>query len=116
MSWKITNVNAAKDIARSMERELNLMRRDALELGLDKASVWAEYVDWTRLLKLAEVWRPLESRIRAALTEVRQSEPDTFETARDSVVTALQELETGMRPLNAEAICEMAEKLKKIPS
>ncbi len=116
MSWKITSINAAKDIARSMERELNLMRRDALELGLDKASVWAEYVDWNRLLKLAEVWRPLESRIRAALTQIRQSEPDTFETARDSLVTALQELETGMRPINAEAISEMAEKLKKIPS
>ncbi len=116
MSWKITSINAAKDIARSMERELNLMRRDALELGLDKASVWAEYVDWNRLLKLAEVWRPLESRIRVALTQIRQSEPDTFETARDSLVTALQELETGMRPINAEAICEMAEKLKKIPS
>jgi hypothetical protein len=116
MSWKIANANTVKDIARSMERELNLMRRDALELGLDKASAWAEFVDWTRLLKLAEIWRPLEFRIRAALTQIRQSEPDTFESHRESLVTALQEVETGMRPLNADAISEMAEKLKKLPS
>jgi hypothetical protein len=116
MSWKIANANSVKDIARSMERELNLMRRDALELGLDKASAWAEFVDWTRLLKLAEIWRPLEFRIRAALTQIRQSEPDTFESHRESLVTALQEVETGMRPLNADAISEMAEKLKKLPS
>lgn len=114
LSYKIANASAIKDMARSMERELNLLRRDALEIGLDRANVWAEFVDWGRLLKLAEVWRPLESRIRQALMNIRRSEPDTVESCcREALVTALEELETAMRPLNAEAISEMAEKLKK---
>jgi hypothetical protein len=114
MSCKIAGANAMLDIARGMERELNLLRRDSLELGLDKASVWAEFVDWTRLLKLAEVWHPLEARIREALTHIRRTEADTIERYREMLVKALEDLEANMRPLNAEAISEMAEKLKKI--
>jgi hypothetical protein len=113
MSYKIANANAIRDMARSTERELNLLRRDALEVGLDRANVWAEFVDWARLLKLAEVWRPLESRIREALTSIRRSEPDTVESSREPLVAALEELEMTMRPLNAEVISEIAEKLKK---
>jgi hypothetical protein len=115
MSFKIAPVNGIRDMARSMERELNLLRRDALEVGLDKAAVWAEFVDWTRLLKMAEVWRPIESRIREALTNIRRSEPETVDRYRNSLIADLAELETAMRPLNAAAIAEMADKLKGLP-
>ncbi len=113
MSFKIANPVAIRDLARAMERELNLLQRDALELGLDRANVWAEFVDWSRLIKIAEVWRPLEGRIRQALTNIRRSEAEALQTHRESLVAALSELETSMRPLNAEAISEMAEKLKR---
>src|SRR3954453_12000190 len=106
---------ALTDMARSMEGELNLLRRDALEGGLDKAPVWAEFVDWTRLLQLAEVWRPLESKIRQGLSNIRRSEPDAVESHRKALIADLAELETVMRPLNAGAIAEMAEKLKGPP-
>lgn len=113
MSVQIASANAVKDVARSMERELNLLRRDSLEVGLSKASTWAEFVDWGHLLKLAEVWRPLESRIRESLALVRRAEPDAIEKHRELLVAALRDLETGMRPLNSEAIADVAEKLKK---
>jgi hypothetical protein len=113
LSYKIANPNALRDMARSTERELNLLRRDALELGLDRANVWAEFVDWTRLIKLADVWRPIESRIRESLADMRRCEADELGIHRQSLLTALEDLETAMRPLNAEAIAEMADKLKK---
>jgi len=115
MSFRIAQTTAIKEMARSMERELNLLRRDALEVGLDKAPVWAEFVDWTRLLQLAEVWRPLESKIRQGLSNIRRSEPDAVESYRKALIADLAELETAMRPLNAGAIAEMAEKLKGPP-
>jgi len=113
ISCKIANIATVPDMARGMERELNLLRRDALQVGLDRANVWAEFVDWSRLLRMTEVWRPLESRIRQALTDIRRSEPDKLETHRSALVAAIEELEAGMCPLNAEAIAEMADKLKR---
>jgi len=112
MSLKIAPVSAIKDTARSLHRELNLLKRDALEAGLDKASVWAAFVDWARLSKMSEAWRPLELRIRAILSQIGGAEPDAVERSRDLLVTAIQDLETVMRPLNREVICEMADKLK----
>jgi hypothetical protein len=93
---------------------LNLLKRDALEAGLDKANVWAGFVDWPRLSKLSDVWRPLESRIREVLPQIRSAEPEALERSRDVLVTVIQELETTMRPLNTEVICEMADKLKSL--
>jgi len=113
MSLQIANTNALKDIARGMERELNLLRRDSLEVGLSKANTWAEFVDWSHLLKIAEVWRPLESRIRESLKLIRRSEPEGIETHRESLLTALRDLEAAMRPLNADAIADVTEKLRK---
>ncbi len=101
------------DMARDMQRELNLLHRDSMELGLDKANIWADFVDWSSLEKIIEVWRPLEVRLQEVLTRIRRAEPDAMETCRQSLVTVLQELETAMRPLNAAAVSEMAEKLKK---
>jgi hypothetical protein len=112
MSFRIANPSAIKDMARSVERELNLLRRDAIEVGLDRAPIWAEFVDWERLLKMAEVWRPLDIKVRQILSDIRRSEPDAIEDHRKSLVETLQELEKNMRPLNAGAIAEMSEKLK----
>jgi len=112
MSLKIAPISAIKDTARNLQREFNLLKQDALEAGLDKPSVWAGFVDWPRLSKMSEVWRPLESRIREALTQIRSAEPETLERYRDLLVAAIQELETAMRPLNTEVISEMADKLK----
>lgn len=112
MSFRISNSNVIRDLARGMERELNMLRRDALELGLDRAPTWAEFIDWERLLKMAEVWRPLEINIRQALSDLRRSEDNELEKHRNSLVAVLEELETSMRPLNAGAIAEMADKLK----
>jgi hypothetical protein len=68
---------------------LNLLKRDALEAGLDKASVWAGFVDWPRLSKMSELWRPLESRIREILPQIRSAGPDTVEHSRDLLVAVI---------------------------
>lgn len=113
LSFQIVNTRLFRSVARCMERELNLLRRDALEVGLDKANVWAEFVDWSHLIKMTELWRPLEVRIRETLSEIRSTEEENLESCRVTLVTAIKELEQSMRPVNAEAIAEMTEKLKK---
>jgi hypothetical protein len=111
--FKMANAASFRPLARNMERELNLLRRDQLEVGLESPAVWAEFVDTDRLLKMAELWRPLEERIRQTLTEARDCDDQDLDYCRAKLVKALGELEEAIRPLNAETIAEMAEKLKE---
>ncbi len=116
LSFRVANVRILRSLARNMEREMNLLRRDALEMGLDRANVWAEFVDWSRLLKMTELWRPLEARIRIALTQIRMVPDDCLESCRTVLVEATKELESSMNVINGEAIQEMTDKLRKFTS
>jgi TIR domain len=101
------------EASRAMERELNLLNRDAMELGLDKAHIWAEFVDWPQLEKMSQAWRPIDDKLRTLFVEIRRAKPDSVETFREPVVTVLHEMEEAIGPSNAALISEMADKLKK---
>jgi TIR domain-containing protein len=113
LSFQIVKLAVLRTLARNMERELNLLRRDALEVGLDRPNVWAEFVNWTHLLKMSELWQPLESRIRIALAQIRTVDEENLESCRMSLVKACKELEETMYAVNAEAIAEMTDKLRE---
>lgn len=109
---ELVSAEMFKETAREMERELNLLRRDALEAGLDEPSVWLGLVDPEILVRVSRGWRPLESRLRDLLKQVRQCEPEALESCRQLLVAALSDVEQTMRPLNAEVIAAMADRLK----
>ena len=108
--------DAIKDLASEMERELNLMRRDALEAGLDEPSVWLGLIDPAILVRVSEAWRPVESALRDALTRTRKSNAENMESCRQSLISVLKDVGKVMRPLNAEMVAAMADKLKTPPS
>jgi hypothetical protein len=99
-------------VASHMERELNLLRRDALEAGLDEPAVWLGLIDPAILVRLSEAWRPAEECLRNALREARKADAQNIERCRQPLVAALRDVEKVMRPLNAELIAAMADKLK----
>ena len=108
----LTKKFAIREFASSMERELNLLHRDALEAKLDDPTVWLGMVDSKIVLESSSAWLPLESRIREVLTQTRRSEPAAMVKCRDALITVLKDVETTMRPLNSAVIAEMADKLK----
>jgi hypothetical protein len=110
-SFKITPTFAEN--ARAMEQELNLLNRDAMELGLDKAHIWAEFVDWPQLEKMSHAWRPFDAKLKELFIEIRRASLDSLESFREPLVTVLHEMEDAIRPFNAALISEMADKLKK---
>jgi hypothetical protein len=113
---KIAKPDSFKEFASGMERELNLMNRDALGAKLHNPSVWLGLIAPDLLVKMSQAWRPLESRIRETIANVRRSDPGTIEGYQRSLGATLEDLETTMKPLNAEVIAEMAEKLKETPA
>jgi hypothetical protein len=112
---RLARPEGLKDFASNVERQLNLLQRDALELGLDDPSKWPGLVDPDVLVRMAQGWRPLEQRFREALTQTRRCETGTLESCRESLIAVLEEIETTMRPLNGEIIAQMADKLKTDP-
>ena len=94
-------------LVQNIERELNLLRRDAIETGLDKPNIWADFVDWEHLQKMSEEWRPL--------TQIRAVQEDSLALPglRNTLATAIEQVEDKIRPLNTLLICGLTNSLKK---
>jgi hypothetical protein len=118
MNIRIAVPSRFHEIARSIERELNLFRRDAIEMGLDKANIWADFVDWQYLQRMSEEWRPLESKIRDICVQTRRVRDDSEEIPRlrDCLADTVKQLETTIRPINTQLICGLTDSLKKLCS
>jgi hypothetical protein len=118
MDIRIAMPNRLHELGRSIERELNLFRRDAIEMGLDKPNIWADFVDWQYLQKMSEEWRPLEIKIRSICVQIRGIKEDSEQISglRDSLADTIKELETAIRPLNTQLICGLTDSLKKFCS
>jgi hypothetical protein len=115
MNLRIALPDRLHELGRNIERELNLLRRDAIEMGLDKANIWADFVDWQYLQKMSEAWRPLEGEIRRLCVLLRAAKSDSAEIPqlRDSLADTIKQLETSVRPLNTQIICGLTDSLKK---
>jgi|HubBroStandDraft_6_1064221.scaffolds.fasta_scaffold64209_2 hypothetical protein len=115
MNIRIALPNRVHELGRSIERELNLLRRDSVEMGLDKANVWADFIDWQYLQKMTEVWRPLETKIRDICIRIRSFKEDSEEILRlrDSLADTVKALEIAVLPLNTQLICGLTDSLKK---
>jgi len=114
MNIRIASLNVFHDIVRDLERELNLLRRDALEAGMDRPSVFAEFVDWQTLEQMSNAWRPLEAKILEDCAQIRGAEQDAdgLPGLREKLADTVEQLETVIRPLNTALICQMTESLK----
>jgi hypothetical protein len=118
MNIRISLPSRLHELGRGIERELNLFRRDAIEMGLDKANIWADFVDWQYLEKMSEEWRPLETKIRDICVQIRGVKEDSEDIPRlrDSLADTVKQLETAISPLNTQMICGLTDSLKKFCS
>src|SRR5208282_1136953 len=111
MNIRIALPSRLHELGRSIERELNLFRRDAIEMGLDKPNIWADFVDWQCLQKMSEEWRPLEAKIRDICVKIRGVKEDSQEIPglQNSLADTIKQLETDIRPLNTQVICQLTD-------
>jgi hypothetical protein len=119
MNLRIAERSRFIELVRNIERELNLFRRDSIEAGLDRANVWADFVDWRYLQKMSEEWRPLESQIRDYCAKIRAVDlenPDTLPNLQNALADLINQLETKMRPLSTQLICGLTDSLKQLCS
>jgi hypothetical protein len=118
MNIRMVSPTEFHTLVRDLERELNLLRRDAIEVGLDKPHIWAHFVAWDNLQKMSAEWRPLEARIRDCCAQIRavKENSEVPPELRESLASAAEQLEVTIRPLNTRMICALTDTLKNLCS
>ena len=101
-------------LARSMIRELNLLRKAAREAGLDQPNIWSQYVDWDNVTQMSQTWMPIEKNIRqlAASIESKKSNLSNLADLQKELANVLENLERDTREQNRLLIEQMSEKLR----
>jgi hypothetical protein len=97
-----------------MLKELNLLRKDSLDAGLDQPHVWKQFVSWEDIETMAKTYRPREVKIREVIGRIAEAKGDVDKIAplQQELADILKELEEASRPQNTLLIREMAGKLQ----
>lgn len=112
----LRDTSEMKEWARKLIRELNLMKRDALESELDNTGAWRFMIEPARLLKMHNDYQPIEARIYAAAENVLDSDDSTLAGAKDVLVNAIHELDVNFRERNAQLIRDLGAEVSKLPN
>jgi hypothetical protein len=114
MNLRIAAPSSLQGMVRDMERELNLIHQNAVQAELDKAYIWADFVDWQHLQKMSELWVPLEDRMRGCCAQIRVVQDlEVIRQLQNSLVGIVEEIENVIGPLNTQLICELTDSLRK---
>jgi hypothetical protein len=105
-------------IAARLTRELNILRKDAREAGLDQPAVWLELVEQPDFPDMVKFYQPIERLIRetaAEILEARGNEQRLVEL-RGKLIQELTELEAQAAVGNARLIRHMSSRLEIVTS
>jgi hypothetical protein len=107
-----TSPSRIPQMAKSLLQELNLLRKDSREAGLDKPAVWSNYMNWDNIDAMSAAYRPREMKLRQVLGQIIASKDDIerIEPLRQNLAEILNEMEEHIRPTNTILIRDMAEK------
>ena len=109
----LSSVPAVLNAAAKLVRELNLLRKDARDAGLDTAAVWLTLVDAEAFKTIVEIYQPLENKIRDVAGRILESRanPDAIPDLQNQLSAVLKELEQKAEAGNARLIHEMTAEL-----
>ncbi len=101
------------EVAGRLLKELNLLRKDSRDAGLDEPAVWRNFVSWEDLQRMAQEYRPREQQIRAIISRIVQAkgQADLIAPIQRELSETLNELQEKVRPLNTLLLKQMISKL-----
>ena len=101
--------------ATKMTRELDLLRKDSRDAGLDRPNVWLRLVeDATKFKNLVEYYQPIDKQVRQLMGRIVEARGNNEALAalQTELSEALSELKRAVEPGNAELIRELSAKLQ----
>jgi TIR domain len=118
-SVQMTPPERLPEVTSRLQRELNLLRKDSRDAGLDMPNIWRRFVSWELLEKMGSDYGPREKKIRAAIAEIldaktKAAKPEKMVELRQGLSDLLKDLEETLRPENTLLLQQMAGKLQEI--
>ncbi len=97
-------------------RELNLLRKDARDAGMDEPKVWRNFVTWDHIKIMAEQYRPRELKVREIIARIvaAKAQPAALTPLSQELSDMLEEMANAIRPENTLLLREMARKLENM--
>ena len=104
------------ELAATLAKELNLLRKDAREAKLDEPSFWKRFVTWEHIATMSAEYSPREAKLRDIVSKIASAkgQTDTLTQLRKELAGVLEEMETVIRPENALLMKEMTRKLEEM--
>jgi hypothetical protein len=112
----LTQTHKLPQLATTLSKELDLMNRDAQDVGLDRPGKWTPYVNVSHLKAIADAYLPCESELRQIIPKViaARGQAPELELLRTKLAELLTAMETAVRPENRLLLQQMAAKLNEI--
>jgi hypothetical protein len=112
----VTPPERIPEIASRLLKELNLLRKDSRDAGLDDPAKWRNFVSWDDLLEMAKEYRPREQDIRTIIGRIVRSKghSELLVSMQGELSTVLNELQAKVRPLNTLLLKQMTRKLDEL--
>lgn len=104
------------EVTRELQKELNLLRKDSRDAGLELPNVWRKFISWEHLEQMAAAYAPREKKIRSVISRVLEAkgQTDVMGSLRQELADVLKDLEDAIRPGNTLLLQEMAGKLQEM--
>jgi len=110
-----TDLSELKDLARKLIKELNLMKRDALEAELYSTAKWTFLIKPDALLKMHEEYTRIEADIYAAAEKILNCDRAQLASAKADLIKAVMNLRTNFYYQNAQLIRDLGMKVSRLP-
>jgi hypothetical protein len=111
-----SHIERLPELSSRLLKELNLLRKDARDAGMDEPKVWRKFVTWEHIKKMSAEYRPREMKLREIISRITAAKGQTIALTplREELSVVLEEMENGIRPENTLLMREMARKLGEI--
>jgi hypothetical protein len=114
-SLMLTDQSELKDWARKLIKELNLMKRDALEAELYDTAAWRFMIKPDALLKMHEEYARIEAEIYVAAEKILIGDGALLASAKAALVKAITNLKTTFYSQNAQLIRDLGMDISRLP-
>ncbi len=111
-----SRIERIPELASRLLKELNLLRKDARDAGLDELTVWRKFVNWDHIKTMSAAYRPRELKLREIIAKitVAKGQAAVLTPLQQELSSVLEEMEKAIRPENTLLLREMARKLEEM--
>jgi hypothetical protein len=112
----LSSLELIPSLASKLLKELNLLRRDAREAGLDDPRMWRNFVTWDHIKTMSEAYRPREVKLHEIIAKIgaARGQNAALVQLRQELSQVLEDMAAAIRPENTLLMREMAHKLEAL--